>query len=828
MPRQLCRGASAALALLLAASGEPSAQDIPPPTLQAAPPAASAEPAAADIPAPTAQAAPPGAAEGRPLQLELFINGASTGFIIGVRQMPDGALVSTARELRGAGLKPPQGSEGDTLVRIDQLPGVTWRYDERAQALHVQAAGAARAPRQLDFGTGETTEGLPVLRSYGGLLNYSLFGTAERTSWQDSNTYYSLSAGLEGRFFTPFGTLSQSAIATATAAPWQVNDVIRLETYWAYSSRDSLITWRAGDTVSGGLAWTRPVRMGGFQMQRNFALRPDLVTMPIPAISGSAAVPSTVDIYSQNTRIFSGQVPAGPFQVVNLPIVTGAGNARVVVRDALGREVVTTLPFYASGFLLKPDFLDFSVEAGLARRSFALKSNDYDERPIGSATLRYGLNDWLTLEGHGEGGAGLMNGGAGAVFSVGTFGIAGGSLAGSRLRGRTGLQYSFFVQAEHERYSFFARTQRTAGTYEDIASATADVPLVFDPLTGLINTFSARPPLVSDQVSLGLPFLGDSSSLNLSYSYLKYEDQPSTRIVSLSYSQQLFGRATLYATGFTDLADRNAYGILAGISVPFGGRNVASAGIQRDRDGYAGFVEGSRSLDLEEGSFGWRVRAAQGKIPDRFAGMGYRARFARLEGGVQQIGKNVRATAEVDGSIALAGGGVFLANRIDDAFAVVDVGAPGVAVTHENRPIGVTDSSGRLLVPYLLSWQRNALQIDPRNLPVDADIRSTRNVVVPADSSGVVVKFGVTQHSDAALVVLVEQDGKPVPVASQGKLEKGGETFVVGYDGQAYISGLSSQNRVVIRRPDNTTCRAEFAYTPKPGQQVLIKDVVCR
>jgi outer membrane usher protein len=188
----------------------------------------------------------------------------------------------------------------------------------------------------------------------------------------------------------------------------------------------------------------------------------------------------------------------------------------------------------------------------------------------------------------------------------------------------------------------------------------------------------------------------------------------------------------------------------------------------------------------------------------------------------------VRATAEVDGSIALAGGGVFLANRIDDAFAVVDVGAPGVAVSHENRTIGVTDSSGRLLVPYLLSWQRNAIQIDPKNLPIDADVRSTRNVVVPADSSGVVVKFGVTRHSDAALVVLVEQDGKPVPVTSQGKLEKGGETFVVGYDGQAYVQGLSSQNRVVIRRPDNSTCRAEFAYTPKPGEQVLIKDVVCR
>ncbi|MGY3695904.1 hypothetical protein ACVIGA_005984 [Bradyrhizobium sp. USDA 3240] len=37
------------------------------------------------------------------------------------------------------------------------------------------------------------------------------------------------------------------------------------------------------------------MRLGGVQMQTNFALRPDLVTLPIPALSGSAAVPSTLD-----------------------------------------------------------------------------------------------------------------------------------------------------------------------------------------------------------------------------------------------------------------------------------------------------------------------------------------------------------------------------------------------------------------------------------------------------------------------------------------------------------------------------------------------------
>ena len=55
----------------------------------------------------------------------------------------------------------------------------------------------------------------------------------------------------------------------------------------------------------------------------------------------------------------------------------------------------------------------------------------------------------------------------------------------------------------------------------------------------------------------------------------------------------------------------------------------------------------------------------------------------------------------------------------------------------------------------------------------------------------------------------------------------GGEEFVVGYDGQAYIKGLSSMNEAEIDLPD-ARCRAMFAFVPKPGEQVRIPGVACR
>ena len=73
--------------------------------------------------------------------------------------------------------------------------------------------------------------------------------------------------------------------------------VKRLNTTWSYSDPERLITYRAGDFVSGGLPWTRPVFLGGMQVQRNFTLRPDLVTLPVPILSGHCGGPSTLEVY---------------------------------------------------------------------------------------------------------------------------------------------------------------------------------------------------------------------------------------------------------------------------------------------------------------------------------------------------------------------------------------------------------------------------------------------------------------------------------------------------------------------------------------------------
>jgi outer membrane usher protein len=76
--------------------------------------------------------------------------------------------------------------------------------------------------------------------------------------------------------------------------------------------------------------------------------------------------------------------------------------------------------------------------------------------------------------------------------------------------------------------------------------------------------------------------------------------------------------------------------------------------------------------------------------------------------------------------------------------------------------------------------------------------------------------------------VFIGPDRKPLAVGAEGRLQGATEPFIVGYDGRAFVRGLAERNAVSIKLPTGPTCRAEFPYTPQPGQIVVINDVVCR
>ena len=767
-----------------------------------------------------------------PLQLEIFINQAPAKVIGAFRRLPDGRIAAARSELEESGVHPPGAGAPGQIIVLDDIAGLTYRYDEPGQKIDLTITESLRAEQAYDA-RGADAAPQPVTGGTGAVLNYNLFTSALRSTSNPNVSFQGVSASLDGRVFSALGTVSQSAILGSTLL--KPVDALRLETAWTYSDPDSLRVYKAGDTISSGLAWTRPIRMGGLQVQRNFGLRPDLVTLPLPAISGSAAVPSTVDVYVNNIKTYSQDVGTGPYRLSNLPLVSGDGTARVVLRDATGKETESSIPFFTTAKLLKPGYSDYSLEAGLPRLFFGSLSDVYSRKPVASASLRRGMFDWLTAESHAEATTGLLNGGLGGVARLANRMVLTGAAAGSYAHGAGGAQVFGGLETRMWGVSLNANTQRSFGAYEDLASVTAQTAAPRSNGTStssgggdlLTSLTGIKPPKSLDRVSISVPVPYDRSAVSLSFIRLVTAAEKRSNIVTASYSRNLFWRASAYVSAFADLSDRKQKGVYAGLSAPLGATMSISAGASFGAGGANYSTDVSRPLQQEPGSYGWRLHDSEGTQSYRSAAGSYRSTYARVEAGVAQDRNSMRGTAEVEGSIATMGGGVFLANRIDDAFAVADVGAPGVDVYYENKLVGKSDRNGQILVPNLRSYQRNKISIDPRNLPVDALAPSTQDVIAPKDRSGILVKFGVNTNVQGAVLILKGRDGKDIPPGVSGSLNGGAEPVVVGYDGRAYATGLKPGNSLVMDI-EGRPCTAAFPYTPQKNTQVVIGPVTCQ
>lgn len=769
-----------------------------------------------------------------PLQLEVFLNGHPTSLIAGFILEPGGRISAKRSELGDVGIKAPGEGGPDMVVALDDAPGLTYRYDEQKQSIHIEAPEELLLGREYHARGAPDNDRPPLRKGFGAVVNYDLFTSTISPINTLRPSYQGASATLDTRLFSPYGTLTQSGIAGSTLA--RRTNLLRLNTTFSYSDADSLRTYNVGDTISSGLAWTRPIRMAGVQVQRNFGLRPDLITLPLPIISGSAAVPSTLDVYVNNVKTYSQEVAPGSYRINDLPL-TGGGTAHVVMHDSTGRRIEKDLQFFASRLLMRPGFTDYSVEVGAPRRGFGVDSFDYSRTPVANASLRHGVYDWLTAEAHAEASPKLANVGVGLVARLFDRAVLGGSIVGSRSSFGSGLQLYGSFETQYRGFVVNLTTQRTLGRYDDLASITSSLsPKNFGYSVangGAWDSFafltSARPPRELDRISIGAPLPFDKSTLGFAFTRLVQANVGTSLIGSVSWSRNIFFDASVFLSAYTNIGSRRQSGIFAGLTVPLGPKIVASMGATSGAGGYVVSTDVSRALDLEDGSYGYRLHDSEGNYHNalRSAAGSYRSRWARFHAGVSQQGKSATGAFEAVGAVATLGNGVFFSNRIDDAFAVVDAAAPDVAVYQENRLVGRTDSSGRLLVPYLRSYQRNNISIDTSNLPVNADAEATQQTVVPAYRNGVRVDFGVRPQVAGAVVILHGPDGKPIKPGLGGVVEGSNEKFVVGYDGRAYVTGLAASNTARVSF-GLSECRASFDYAPSQNSQVVIGPVVCR
>ncbi|SAD02505.1 P pilus assembly protein%2C porin PapC [Enterobacter hormaechei] len=363
-------------------------------------------------------------------QLALVLNHYDTGLVVPVTQR-EGAWFISGADLLRAGLPQEHVPAGE--VNLSTLSSVRVEYDSSAQRLMLTVPRDWVAARITSF-SGQSAQSKPHY-GRGALLNYDVYTNhTEHTGGQASVWH-------EFRYFNEDYSFSSTGYARQNFAgsSGQQEGYVRYDSTLLITNEEDATTWTVGDVISDALSWSTSVRMGGISYGRDFSLRPDLVTWPLPAFSGEAAVPTSVDLFINGYRSGSTRLQPGPFTLTNLPYINGAGDAVLVTTDALGRQVSTTLPFYVSSDLLKQGLSDGAVTLGSLRRNYGIENFDYGPA-AGSGSYRYGVTDWLTLEGHAEGAESLALGGAGTVLKLGRFGVVNTSYTQSRMRGDEGAR----------------------------------------------------------------------------------------------------------------------------------------------------------------------------------------------------------------------------------------------------------------------------------------------------------------------------------------------------------------------------------------------------
>ncbi len=758
-----------------------------------------------------------------PLQLDVKINTVATGLIAAFYQLSDGRIASTRGELKELGVVAPGEGRPEDLVILSDLPNVTYDFNEAEQLIDLNLDSSLRVKQEINaFGR----EAITMASSDRGiLLNYSLYSALSSDYKFENKTSSGLASYLETRLFSEFGTLELSGVV---ATPdFKATKSTRFETTYAFEDPKRLIDYELGDIVSGSMNWTRSVRMGGGKARRNFGLRPDLVTMPLPQISGNAAVPSTLDVYIGGVKSYSKELNEGPFTVSNIPVYTNEGTAKVTLTDATGREVQSEGNFYTSPRLLRPKLFDFSIDAGFLREKYGKTSFDYANDPVAIANLRYGLTDILTGEAHAEASQDLQNGGVGMLSTIpnlGTFNIA---AAASHSNNDLGFMLYGAWEKRLGKFSFNASTQRTFGNYQDLASVNqAD-------LTGeKIGAF----PRAVEQFGVGYALQKYNTGLGASFIHSENLTGEHNYIASGSFST-VYNRATISGSGFYNFGTDKGYGASISASMQLSPvYSTSSQGIHNNNGQELNFDISKSHVDNEfstAGNVAYNYRDQKTAInmehhrEHQLNGRGeMRTPFGTADGSAILQKGGASLGLGFTGAAVATKHGVLFGRNVSDSFAVVNTGAKGVRVRHENRFIGKSDRNGLLLVPNVVPYANNKFDIDLDDLPLTAQMPESERFVVPRSKSGVIVNFNVTASEKAAIVILKDANGKFIEPSSEIMLDGQTEPFLMGYDGEAYLTGLADNNRITIKHKGGT-CVATFGYSGDTQDQTVIGPIPC-
>jgi len=589
----------------------------------------------------------------------------------------------------------------------------------------------------------------------------------------------------------------------------------------------------ASDAFSG-LSFT------GVSLKTDNRVLPPSMVQYAPVVRGTARTNAKVEVFQKKYKIYETTVPPGSFRIDDLAPAFFGGDLTVRVTESDGTLTEYSVPYSTLPGSVRPGRLDYAFSAG--------KVSDYARyNRFSELSVKYGVSNAVTANGGLRLGSGYQAVSGGYIYSspLGAFGTSA-TWSNARLREGSDTQ-GWMVNAQYSKtlgplgttISFAGYRYSTKG-YRDlqdiIALNNSDTPL--SSVQG--GTYMQKNRL---QVNVSQP-LGSLGSIYVSGSSQNYYDgRNKDTSYQVGYNTALpygihmdFSISRQYRTRISSaqrwgLPDDNRHKeyykdtqFALNFSVPLGPstRNITLSTSYINSNNHPSYQTSLSGSAGKDNTTQWGLNYSRDSSGSS-SGLNLSTILpkANVSGTVSKSPGSWQASGSVNGAIALHSGGITLGHTVSNTVAIVEAkGAEGATVLNgQNIKI---DSSGFAIIPSLMPYRRNSINLDaPDGESADVDIIDSQHVVTPYAGSVSRVVFK-TRQGIPVLMQLKRRDGSYVPLGADILDSGGNSVATVSQAGNTYLR-LENRQALTARwgnAPDQQ-CVIRYASVNAASAKVL-------
>ncbi|WP_447885614.1 fimbria/pilus outer membrane usher protein [Serratia fonticola] len=554
-----------------------------------------------------------------------------------------------------------------------------------------------------------------------------------------------------------------------------------------------------------------------------------------PVVRGIAQSNAKVTIRQSGSIIYQTYVSAGPFEITDLYPTASSGNLNVTVEEMDGSLQTFVTPFSSVPIMQRDGQLKYSLSGGKYRANVSTAK----EPNFIQSTLIYGLPWNTTLYGGGlysndynalALGVGLNLRGAGA-FSV--------DVTQAHAEFGVGKQSQYHGQSYRFQYAKNLLSSGTAITLAGYRYSTdgyydfSEANDYYNP-QNRINKRSRMQANISQS-------LNNYGSIYLSgYQQNFWNHSGKEKTIGTGYNTNW--NSVTYGVNYTYSSSpgyQNSNQIFAfNVSVPldaFLPNSRVNTNMSSDNKGASNMQLGI-SGNVMDNALSYNVQQSYGNKGENGsanAAVAYKGRNGTVNSGYSYSGDSQRLNYGVQGGLVLHGDGLTLAQSLGETLAIVRAPEAGDVVVQNATGVS-TDAKGYAVVPYLMPYQRNRVQLGVDSLSDNVDLVNSSANVVPTRGAIVWADFK-TQVGFRALIKLYLQ-GSTVPFGATATIIAGNKSGssdvssgIVGDNGEVYLNGLPEKGRLLViwgKRPEQQ-CEADFSLPKNKDTPVLQAISVC-